>query len=175
MKTSAVEKVPGTTTGAQLKAKAYELLGKTPQPGDIFELRVRGAQNQIQEGSDAGGERSAQHRLDVAVDLRQGSATFGRWFGAELSDCGPRQIYMPPGFAHGFCVLSEMADLHYKVSRYYSPQHDLGLLWNDPSLGIAWPVGESIGSTISTVAPLLMSAWAIASSVVLVPCAFWIV
>ena len=78
--------------------------------------------------------------FDVAVDLRLGSATFGRWFGAELSDSGPRQIYMPPGFAHGFCVLSEMADLHYKVSRYYDRADEGGLLWNDPDIGIEWPI-----------------------------------
>jgi dTDP-4-dehydrorhamnose 3,5-epimerase len=78
--------------------------------------------------------------FDVGVDLRQGSATFGRWYGAELSDSGPRQIYMPPGFAHGFCVLSDWADLHYKVSRRYDGTDEGGLRWNDPEVGIAWPI-----------------------------------
>jgi dTDP-4-dehydrorhamnose 3,5-epimerase len=82
--------------------------------------------------------------FDVAVDLRQGSATFGRWFGARLSDEGPRQIYMAPGFAHGFCVLSEFADLHYKVSRIYDHADEGGLVWNDPEIGIRWPIEKPV-------------------------------
>jgi dTDP-4-dehydrorhamnose 3,5-epimerase len=78
--------------------------------------------------------------FDVAVDLRRQSPTFGKWFGVELSDRGPRQIYMAPGFAHGFCVLSDLADLHYKVSRFYDPGDEGGLRWNDPAIDIAWPV-----------------------------------
>lgn len=78
--------------------------------------------------------------FDVAVDLRPSSPTFGRWFGIELSDNGPRQLYMAPGFAHGYCVLSEMADLHYKVSCYYDPMDEGGLAWNDPDVGIDWPI-----------------------------------
>ena len=78
--------------------------------------------------------------FDVAVDLRPKSATFGKWFGAELSEEGPRQLYMAPGFAHGFCVLSDVADLHYKVSRYYDHADEGGLAWNDPDVGIRWPI-----------------------------------
>jgi dTDP-4-dehydrorhamnose 3,5-epimerase len=78
--------------------------------------------------------------FDVAVDLRPASPTFGKWFGAELSDEGPRQLYMAPGFAHGFCVLSDLADVHYKVSRYYDHADEGGLLWNDPNVGIRWPI-----------------------------------
>lgn len=78
--------------------------------------------------------------FDVAVDLRPASPTFGQWFGVELSDAGPRQLYMAPGFAHGFCVLSDWADLHYKVSRIYNPHDEGGLLWNDPNVGIQWPI-----------------------------------
>lgn len=77
--------------------------------------------------------------FDVGVDLRPASPTFGRWFGAELHDAGPRQIYMAPGFAHGFCVLSDWADLHYKVSRNYDAHDEGGLHWNDVDVGIAWP------------------------------------
>jgi len=80
------------------------------------------------------------HIFDVAVDLRPGSPTFGRWFGAELSEEGPRQLYMAPGFAHGFCVLSDVADIHYKASRYYDHADEGGVLWNDPDIGIHWPV-----------------------------------
>jgi len=78
--------------------------------------------------------------FDAAVDLRSNSPTFGRWTGVELSDDGPCQLYMGPGFAHGFCVLSEFADLHYKVSKVYDPGDEGGLLWNDADVGIRWPV-----------------------------------
>ena len=78
--------------------------------------------------------------FDATVDVRPGSPTFGKWFGLELSDAGPRQIYMAPGFAHGFCVLSDWADVHYKVSRRYDPSDAGGLRWNDPDVGIAWPL-----------------------------------
>ncbi len=82
--------------------------------------------------------------FDVAVDLRRGSATFGRWFGAELDENGPSQMYMTPGFAHGFCVLSDYADLHYKVSRIYDHSDEGGLLWSDPDLGIQWPIAAPV-------------------------------
>jgi dTDP-4-dehydrorhamnose 3,5-epimerase len=80
--------------------------------------------------------------LDVGVDLRRSSPTFGKWFGVELSDDpnGQRQIYMAPGFAHGYCVLSEWVDLHYKVTRYYDPSDEGGLNWSDPDVNINWPV-----------------------------------
>lgn len=78
--------------------------------------------------------------FDVVVDIRQDSLTFGKWFGTELSDAGPSQIYMAHGFAHGFCVLSDYADLHYKVSQQYDPNDDGGIRWDDPDVGIEWPV-----------------------------------
>jgi len=77
--------------------------------------------------------------FDAVVDIRTGSPTFGQWFGMELSDEGPRQVYMAPGFAHGFCVLSDWADLHYKASRLYDPHDEGGLRWNDPDVGVKWP------------------------------------
>jgi dTDP-4-dehydrorhamnose 3,5-epimerase len=81
--------------------------------------------------------------FDVGVDVRPHSPTFGKWYGAELSDAaGPRQIYLAPGFAHGFCVLSDWADLHYKVSRNYDASDEGGLLWNDPDVGIQWPIDK---------------------------------
>ena len=82
--------------------------------------------------------------FDVVVDIRKESHTFGQWFGTELSDEGPRQIYMAHGFAHGFCVLSEYADVHYKVSQRYVPGDEGGLLWNDPDVCIDWPVRTPI-------------------------------
>jgi dTDP-4-dehydrorhamnose 3,5-epimerase len=81
---------------------------------------------------------------DVAVDLRKNSSTFGQWFGVELSDTGPQQIYMAPGFAHGFCVMSDWADLHYKVSSIYDGKDEGGLHWNDTNLGIKWPIDSPI-------------------------------
>jgi len=77
--------------------------------------------------------------FDVGVDLRQNSSTFGQWYGVELSDVGQRQVYMAPGIAHGFCVLSDLADLHYKVSRFYDPDDECGLVWNDSEVNIDWP------------------------------------
>jgi dTDP-4-dehydrorhamnose 3,5-epimerase len=82
--------------------------------------------------------------FDVAVDLRWGSPTYGQWFGQILSAENFLQMYIPIGFAHGFCVLSETADLAYKCSSYYSPQDERGLMWNDPALAIDWPVTDPI-------------------------------
>jgi dTDP-4-dehydrorhamnose 3,5-epimerase len=78
--------------------------------------------------------------FDVAVDLRQGSPTFGRWVGEVLSADNQKQMWVPPGFAHGFLVLSEVAEYLYKVTDYWYPEHERSLLWNDPALGIAWPL-----------------------------------
>ncbi|MBS0392330.1 MAG: dTDP-4-dehydrorhamnose 3,5-epimerase [Comamonadaceae bacterium] len=76
---------------------------------------------------------------DVAVDIRKGSPTFGQWVGAELSEDNQHQLWVPPGFAHGFVVLSESADFLYKTTDYYAPQHERCIAWNDPQLAIAWP------------------------------------
>ncbi|OYW22791.1 MAG: dTDP-4-dehydrorhamnose 3,5-epimerase [Planctomycetales bacterium 12-60-4] len=76
---------------------------------------------------------------DVAVDVRRNSPTFGRWHAEELSDENHRQMYLPPGFAHGFCVLTEIADFAYKCTDLYRPEDERTLLWNDPAIGIPWP------------------------------------
>jgi len=81
--------------------------------------------------------------FDVAVDLRQGSATFGQWVGALLSAESHNQLWVPPGFAHGFYVLSESADLSYKCTDYYHPEDDYSLLWNDPDVSVEWPLLSS--------------------------------
>tara|TARA_B110000967_G_scaffold209987_2_gene269259 strand:+ start:21194 stop:21730 length:537 start_codon:yes stop_codon:yes gene_type:complete len=81
---------------------------------------------------------------DVVVDIREKSATFGEWLGVELSVNGKSQLYMPPGFAHGFFVLSDWADIHYKVSTLYNPKNESGIIWNDPEIGIKWPIDSPI-------------------------------
>jgi dTDP-4-dehydrorhamnose 3,5-epimerase len=78
--------------------------------------------------------------FDVAVDIRPSSATFGQWAGVTLSDENHRQFWVPPGYAHGFVVLSDVADFVYRCTDYYHPQDEIGLLWNDPEVDIAWPV-----------------------------------
>lgn len=78
--------------------------------------------------------------FDVAVDLRKNSPTFGQWAGIELSAENKRLFWIPPGFAHGFLVLSESADFLYKASNFYAPEHERSVLWNDPSINIQWPV-----------------------------------
>lgn len=77
---------------------------------------------------------------DVAVDIRKGSPTYGKWAALELGDEGNRMFWVPEGFAHGFLALSEEADVQYKVTGYWAPAEDRGILWNDPALGIDWPL-----------------------------------
>jgi len=83
---------------------------------------------------------------DVAVDLRKNSPTFGKWVGVILSEHNKWQLYVPRGFAHGFVVLSEVADVVYKVDNIYAPDNEGGIIWNDPELSIDWPVDEPIVS-----------------------------
>lgn len=82
--------------------------------------------------------------FDVAVDIRKGSPTFSKWFGTYLSSENKRQIYIPEGFAHGFCVLSGSADVIYKCTDFYVPGDDFGILWSDPEININWPVNDPI-------------------------------
>ena len=79
---------------------------------------------------------------DVAVDIDPASATYGQFVGVELNDDNHRQLWIPPGYAHGFCVLSEVADFQYKCTDFYFPADEGGLLWNDPDVGIPWPITE---------------------------------
>jgi len=80
--------------------------------------------------------------FDVAVDMRRSSPTFGKWHGEILSSENHKQLYVPPGFAHGFCVLSDVAEVFYKCTDFYHPESERTLLWNDPDLGIEWPLAE---------------------------------
>ena len=96
--------------------------------------------------------------FDVAVDLRRGSPTYGKWVGAVLSEQNHRLFWVPPGFAHGFCVTSESADVLYKVTSEYSPAHDRGIRWNDPEIGVNWPTDVPAVSAKDADAPLLAAA-----------------
>lgn len=92
---------------------------------------------------------------DVILDIRKGSPTFGKWAGVILSEHNKRQLLVPKGFAHGFCTLVPNTQVLYKVDEYYSPEHDRGILWNDPALGIDWPVSEPLLSDKDQKHPLL--------------------
>ena len=98
---------------------------------------------------------------DVAVDLRRSSPSFGRWVGVNLSAENKRQLWVPPGFGHGFLVLSETAEFEYKCSDFYAPQHERSIRWDDPDIGIAWPLPVGIEPVLSekdTAAPFLSEA-----------------
>lgn len=92
---------------------------------------------------------------DVVLDIRIHSATFGQHFGIELSAENHTQLYVPPGFAHGFCVLSEFADIYYKCTELYAPMHEYGVVWNDPNLKISWPIKQPLLSPKDSLLPKL--------------------
>ncbi|MEO8807913.1 MAG: dTDP-4-dehydrorhamnose 3,5-epimerase [Burkholderiaceae bacterium] len=98
--------------------------------------------------------------LDVAVDLRESSATFGQWVSAELTGANHRMMWIPPGFAHGFLVLTESADFLYKTTDYYAPQSEAALRWDDPTVNITWPLGgeQPIVAGKDAQAPFLAAA-----------------
>ena len=98
--------------------------------------------------------------FDVAVDIRRGSATFGQWVGVELSATNQRQLWLPPGMAHGFLVTSGSADFLYKATAYYAPEAERGIRWNDPAIGVEWPAFDTapLLSAKDAAAPLLAEA-----------------
>ncbi|HEY0592991.1 MAG TPA: dTDP-4-dehydrorhamnose 3,5-epimerase [Thermoanaerobaculia bacterium] len=96
--------------------------------------------------------------FDVAVDIRKGSPAFGRWFGAELSAENKLQMWVPPGFAHGFCVTSEWGEIVYKCTDVWRKEHDRAIRWDDPEIGIAWPLAQPVLSAKDAVAPRLRDA-----------------
>lgn len=93
--------------------------------------------------------------FDVAVDLRKNSPTYGKWVSEILSDKNHKSLYIPEGFAHGFCVLSEDAYVLYKINQEYSPENESGIIWNDPDLDISWPISKPILSNKDQNLPLL--------------------
>lgn len=106
---------------------------------------LRGLHYQIREAQGKLVRATAGEIFDVAVDLRRASPTFGRWVGVELTAASKRMLWVPPGFAHGFLVLSAEAEVQYKATAYYAPEHERALLWNDPGIGVRWPLsGEPL-------------------------------
>jgi dTDP-4-dehydrorhamnose 3,5-epimerase len=95
--------------------------------------------------------------FDVAVDIRFGSPTYGKWVGIYLSAANKRQLLIPKGFAHGFCVTSDVAEFEYKCSNFYSPQDERGIIWNDPDLAIEWPLDQPLLSQKDNNNPLFRS------------------
>jgi dTDP-4-dehydrorhamnose 3,5-epimerase len=96
--------------------------------------------------------------FDVAVDIRRGSPTFGRWVGRMLSAENHHQLYIPPGFAHGFCTCTDAAEVVYQCTAFYDPKDERGILWNDPDIGIDWPTSEPILSARDRSNPRLRDA-----------------
>lgn len=96
--------------------------------------------------------------FDVAVDIRKNSPTYKRWVGVHLSAGNRRMVYVPPGFAHGFCVLSDVAEVLYKTTEEYAPELERGIRWNDPDLGIEWPIEDPLLSERDAALPLLKDA-----------------
>ena len=96
--------------------------------------------------------------FDVGVDIRRGSPTYGEWVGETLSDENHRLLYIPPGFAHGFCVLSDVADVIYQVTAEYAHALDRGIIWNDPDIGIDWPIDAPLLSPKDAAQPRLRNA-----------------
>jgi dTDP-4-dehydrorhamnose 3,5-epimerase len=96
---------------------------------------------------------------DVAVDIRRGSPTFKQWVGVTLSADNFRQLYIPPGFAHGFCVLSEVAQVEYKCTDLYDASDELSLRWDDPEIDIAWPIDDPLLSKKDAVAPTVSDSF----------------
>lgn len=111
---------------------------------------LRGLHYQIQQPQGKLVRVIAGEIYDVAVDIRQSSATFGKWVGINLSAKNKLQLWLPPGFAHGFYVLSEWAEVVYKATDYYAPQYERSILWNDPDIGVEWPIQENYPPILSS-------------------------
>lgn len=110
---------------------------------------LRGLHYQIQHPQGKLVRAIAGEVFDVAVDLRKHSPTFGKWVGRYLSSENKHQLWIPPGFAHGFYVISEWAEVYYKATDFYAPQYDRSMLWSDPEIGIQWPIAAGVQPILS--------------------------
>lgn len=119
---------------------------------------LRGLHYQIQPGQDKLVRCTVGRVFDVVVDIRRGSPTFGQWEGFVLSAENKRQVLVPKGFAHGFCVLSEYAEFLYKCSEYWSPKDERSIRWDDPAIGVAWPIKDVIMSEKDLRSPMFADA-----------------
>lgn len=116
---------------------------------------VRGLHYQINPGQDKLVRVIKGEVFDVVVDVRRNSPTFGQWESFIISEENKKEVFVPKGFAHGFCVLSDIADFAYKCSEYYAPDDERGILWNDPDVGVKWPVEKPVLSDRDLQLPLL--------------------
>jgi len=119
---------------------------------------VRGLHFQVGAGQAKLVRAARGHIWDVIVDVRRGSQTFGEWEAFDLDDVAHRQLFVPAGFAHGFCVVSDIADVCYKVSTYYDADAERGIAWNDPAIGIPWPIDDPTLSDRDRLNPMLADA-----------------
>ena len=120
---------------------------------------LRGLHYQLNPAAQGKLVRCIQGRIfDVVVDIRKSSPTFGRWFGVELSDQDHRMIYVPEGFAHGYCALNADAAVSYRTTAYWSREHERAIAWNDPQIAIQWPISDPILSEKDRAAPNLGQA-----------------
>jgi len=110
---------------------------------------LRGLHYQIEQSQGKLVRVTAGEVFDVAVDLRRSSPTFGRWVGVRLSETCGSMLWIPPGFAHGFCVLTETADFLYKCTEFYAPEHERSIRWDDPDIGIVWPLPPDVQPLLS--------------------------
>lgn len=110
---------------------------------------LRGLHYQIEQSQGKLVRVTAGEVFDVAVDLRRSSPTFGRWVGVRLSEACGSMLWIPPGFAHGFCVLTETADFLYKCTEFYAPEHERSIRWDDPDIGIVWPLPPDVQPLLS--------------------------
>ncbi len=136
----------------QRKLAEHGIREKFVQDNHSFSVKntLRGLHYQINPGQDKLVRVTSGEVFDVVVDIRRGSPTFGQWEAFHLSAENKMQIFVPKGFAHGFCVVSESANFLYKCSEYYSPQDERGIIWNDPDIGVEWPVEDPILSQKDT-------------------------
>ncbi|PYQ58835.1 MAG: dTDP-4-dehydrorhamnose 3,5-epimerase [Acidobacteria bacterium] len=144
-------------TYQKLKYGAAGLPEEFVQDNHSFSIRgtLRGMHTQVRRPQGKLLRVVAGEIFDVAVDVRPGSPTFGQWVGEVLSAENFRQLWVPPGFAHGFCVMSESAHVLYKCTTFYEKDDEIALLWNDPEVGIAWPTETPLLSPRDQAAPKL--------------------